>query len=458
MGASLSVRSVLPGLLLTMLLGALDQTMMTPALPAVAKDLGGLEQMPVVVTSYLAAATVVMPVYGKLGDRFGRRRVLLVAITLFVVGAALSASAGSIPQLIAFRAVQGLGGGGLMVGPQAVIGEMVSPRERGRYLGLIGTAYVLAAVGGPVLGGWVAATLGWRWIFALYLPLGALAFAVLAVTLRLPRPSERPPIDYLGAVSLGVTVVGVILLCQTQHLAWLAMILGFGAVWLVSTRFAADPILPLRLFRDRAFAIPVAISFLIGFALFGVLTYLPAYLQVALGVPTSRAGLVVTALMAGVLTTTVLSGRLITRTGRYKAYPMVGTALAAAGLTLMALVGVHAGAGTVAAVMILIGLGVGLVMQVMVLAAQNAVDYPDLGTATSSVIFLRQVGASTGVAVAGAVITARLSEQVPAQVALSQAVPLIFALMTPLLAVAFGLAAALPARPLRTTAHIKENA
>jgi EmrB/QacA subfamily drug resistance transporter len=439
-----------------MLLGALDQTTITPALPIVAAGLGGLDQMPAVVTSYLAAATAVMPVYGKLGDRFGRKRVLLAAVALFVAGAAACASARTMPELIAFRAVQGLGGGGLMVGPQAVIGEIVSPRERGRYLGYIGAAYVIAAVGGPVLGGLVVDTLGWRWIFALYPPLGALAFTVLAFTLRLPRPSQRLPIDYLGAASLAATVVGVIFLGQTQQLAWLVLIAVAGTAWVVSTRFAADPILPLRLFRDRAFAIPVSISFLIGFALFGVLTYLPAYLQVALGVPITRAGLVVTALLAGVLTTTVLSGRLITRTGRYKAYPVAGTTLAGAGLALMAVLGPRAGAGAIAVLMIVIGLGVGLVMQVMVMAAQNAVAYGDLGTATSSVTFLRQIGASTGVAVAGAIITAQISRQIPAEVAFSHAMPVVFALMTPLLAVAVGLAVALPARPLRTTAHVKE--
>jgi EmrB/QacA subfamily drug resistance transporter len=454
--AAPSVRTVLPGLLIAMMLGAIDQTTITPALPAVAAELGGLEKMPAVVTSYLAAATAVMPVYGKLGDRFGRKRVMLVAVALFVAGATACASASTMPQLIAFRAIQGLGGGGLMVGPQAVIGEIVSPRERGRYLGLIGAVYVVAAIGGPVLGGLVVQTLGWRWIFAFYPPLGAVAFAVLALTLRLPRPSERLPVDYLGAASLAAAVIGVIFLGQTRQLGWLALVAVAGTAWLISTRLAADPILPLRLFRDRAFAIPVAISFLIGFALFGVLTYLPAYLQVALQVPTSRAGLVVTALLAGVLTTTVLSGRLITRTGRYKAYPIAGTTLAGVGLALMAALGAAAGAGAIAALMILIGLGVGLVMQVMVMAAQNAVDYSDLGTATASVTFLRQIGASTGVAVAGAVITAELSKQIPAEVAFNHAMPLVFALMAPLLAVALALAVALPARPLRTTAHVRE--
>jgi EmrB/QacA subfamily drug resistance transporter len=452
-----SVGRVLPGLLLAMLLGALDQTIMAPALPAVAEDLGRLDQMPAVVISYLAAATAVMPLYGKLGDRFGRKRTLLVAVAIFVVGAALCAMATSMTLLIVFRAVQGLGGGGLMVGPQAVIGEVVSPRERGRYLGYIGAAFVVAAVGGPVLGGLIVEGLGWRWIFTLYLPLGAVAFAVLAATLRLPRPTERLPIDYAGALTLAAAVVGVVLFGQTRHATWLILTVAAAVAWLISTRFAADPILPWRLFRDRGFAIPVAISFLVGFALFGTLTYLPAYLQVALGLSASGAGLVVTALMAGVLTTTVLSGRLITRTGRYKAYPIVGAGVAAAGMALLATWGVGSGPGVIAAVMALIGLGVGLIMQVMVLVAQNAVAYGDLGTATSSVAFLRQIGASAGVAIAGALITTMLTDQVPAAVALSQAMPIVFGLMSPLLGLAFVLAVLLPARPLRTTAHVKET-
>jgi EmrB/QacA subfamily drug resistance transporter len=452
-----SVGRVLPGLLLAMLLGALDQTILAPALPAVAEDLGRLDQMPAVVTSYLAAATAVMPLYGKLGDRFGRKLTLLVAVAVFVLGAALCAMATSIALLTVFRAVQGLGGGGLMVGPQAVIGEIVSPRERGRYLGYIGAAYVVAAVGGPVLGGLIVEGLGWRWIFALYPPLGAMAFAVIAATLRLPRPARRPPIDYAGVLTLAAAVVGVVLFGQTRHPTWLVFAVIASAAWLISNRFAADPILPLRLFRDRGFAIPVAISFLVGFALFGTLTYLPAYLQVALGLSASSAGLVVTALMAGVLITTVLSGRLITRTGRYKTYPVVGAGLAAAGMALLAIRGADSGPAVITAVMALIGLGVGLIMQVMVLVVQNAVAYGDLGTATSSVAFLRQIGAAAGVAVAGALISTLLTDQVPAAVALSQAMPIVFGLMSPLLALAFVLAVLLPARPLRTTAYVKET-
>jgi EmrB/QacA subfamily drug resistance transporter len=461
---------VLSGLILAMLLGALDQTIMAPALPAVAGGLGGFDQMPAVVSAYLVAATVVMPVYGKLGDRYGRKPTMQVAIVVFVTGAVLCAVATSMPQFIAFRAIQGLGGGGLMIGAQAIIGEIVSPRERGRYLGFIGAAYVVAAVGGPLIGGFFIDRLSWRWIFAIYPPLGLLALVVLSLTLRLPpRPRTRAPLDVAGAVTLAVAVVGVVMTGQTRNPAYLLLAAAGAVGWLVSARFAKDPILPLRLFKDRAFAVPVAISALIGFALFGTITYMPAYLQIALGTSATQAGLLVTALMGGVLTTTIVSGRLITRTGRYKPYPVAGTALAAAGLGLIGLAG---GAPVaLAGAMLVTGLGVGLVMQVMVLAAQNAVEYEDLGTATSSVTFLRQIGASAGVALVGALITWRFSGVIPAtgsvtgpaelpesvRAAFAEAVPPVFAAMAPLLAVAFFLALALPARPLRTTAYVEEK-
>ncbi|MGH3647822.1 MAG: MDR family MFS transporter [Micromonosporaceae bacterium] len=450
-----SIGLAFPGLLLTMLMGALDQTIMAPALPSVARDLGGLEQMPAVVTAYLAAATVVMPVYGKLGDRFGRKPVIQVALGVFVTGAVLCGLAESMPQLVVFRALQGVGGGGLMIGAQAIIGELVSPRERGRYLGYIGAGYMVAAVGGPLIGGVFVDQWGWRWIFAIYPPLGLLAFAVLTATLRLPRPTGGAPIDYPGAVTLGAAVVGVVLLGQTGDPRWLVLALLGTAAWLLTARRAVDPILPLRLFADRGFAIPVAISFLIGFALFGTVTYLPAFLRIVLHVSATRSGIVVTALMAGVLLTTVVSGRLITRTGRYKGYPVAGTAVAALGLVLLGVVGGRGGVSALVGVMLLIGLGVGLVMQVMVLATQNSVAYADLGAATSSVTFLRQIGASVGVAVVGALITWRLAE--PGGAGAAEAVPVVFAMMAPLLVVAFGLAVALPARPLRTTAHVEER-
>jgi EmrB/QacA subfamily drug resistance transporter len=483
---------VLPGLMLVMLLGALDQTIMAPALPAVAGDLGGLNQIPAVVTAYLAAATVVMPAYGKLGDRFGRPRVLLVAIGVFMGGAILCGLAQSMTMLIAARIIQGAGGGGLMIGAQAVLGEVVSPRERGRYLGLLSAVFILAAVGGPLLGGLVVDHLSWRWIFALYLPLGLLALIMVRRTLRLPLPQARPPIDYAGAILLAIAVLAVVLLASiaghTGRLpAWTVPTLIMVAIaattaWLLTARRTADPILPLRLFRDRSFAIPTAISFLIGFALFGTVSYLPSYLQIATGSSSTLAGLVVTCLMTGVIITLVISGQLISRTGRYRIFPIMGTAVAAVGLALLATVNPGTATPVMLAFLLLIGFGIGMTMQVMMLVAQNAAPRPDLGTATSTVTFLRQIGASAGVAVVGAMITLRFTERLPQAVvdrlpggagglsadrlnalppelqyavaaAYGSAVPPVFGYVAPLLGLAFLLALALPARPLRDTAY-----
>jgi EmrB/QacA subfamily drug resistance transporter len=449
------VGAVLPGLLLAMFLGAIDLTIMAPALPAIAQDLGGLKRIPIVVTGYLLAATVVMPIYGKLGDRFGRKPVILVAIALFVSGATLCAFASSMGELAVFRALQGLGGGGLSLGAQAIIGEIISPRERGRYLGYIGAAYVVAAVGGPLLGGFLIDHVGWRGIFGIYIPLGILAAVLLGLTLRLPRPSSRLPVDYLGALSLATAVVGIVLLGPTQNVIFAGLAVIGIVAWLFSGRHAADPILPLRLFRDRGFAIPVSVSFLIGFALFGVITYLPSFLQVTSGLTATQAGLVLTALLAGVLISTVGSGRLITRTGRYKPYPVAGTAIAAIGMALLGVVLTQHRPLAIGGLMIIIGLGIGLVMQVMVLAAQNAAAYRDLGVATASVTFLRQIGASLGVAAVGAVVVGGNGASADA---LAARMPLVLLFMAPLLGLAFLLTLALPVLPLRETAYVREAA
>ncbi len=485
---------VLPGLMLAMLLGALDQTIMAPALPAVAADLGGLDQIPVLVTAYLASATVVMPAYGKLGDRFGRPRLLSVAIGVFVLGAILCAFAPTMLALIAARIVQGAGGGGLMIGAQAVLGEVVSPRERGRYLGLLSGVYILAAVGGPLVGGLVIDHLSWRWIFAGYPPLGLLAFLLVRRTPRLPVPAARPPIDYAGAIWLATAVLAIVLLAsqagQGRTPGWTipalaALALTATLLWLRTARRAADPILPLRLFASRSFAIATTVSFLIGFALFGTVSYLPAYLQIATGASSTLAGTVITCLMAGVITTVIISGLLISRTGKYRVFPIVGTALATVGLAVLGTVTPATPLPLLLGYLLLIGFGVGLTMQVMMVVAQNDAARDDLGTTTSAVTFLRQIGATTGVAVVGALITVRFVARLPAGVATrlpggtaglsaerlralpdelqaavaaayGSAVPPVFGYVAPLLGVAFLLTLALPARSLRDTAYADE--
>lgn len=482
-----SVAFALPGLLLVMLLAPLDQTSVVPALPEIAGELGGLDQIPTVITAYLVAATAVLPVYGRLGDRFGRKPLLLIALALFVLGALLCTLAASFPMFLAARVLQGVGGGGLMIGGQATVAEIISPRERGRYLGLFGAVAVLPAVGGPLLGGVLVDLFSWRWIFAVHLPLGVVAFAVLALTLRLPRPTTRQPVDLVGALALASTVVGAVLLADLlagggERPGWVLPTLAGATLaalllWLVSARFARDPVLPVRLLRRRGFVVPVLLSFTVGFALFGTLTYVPSFAQVGLGTTATEAGFLVTALMAGALTTMSVSGRLITRTGRYWWSPVTGTALMALGLLLFGLVGAPGGVPGLVAVLFLIGLGVGMVMQVVMLAAQNATDHSDLGAVTSSVLFLRQVGASVGVALMGALVTRSFTERLPAGVpdpggltpetvsalpasarelveaAFGAAVPAAALTVAPLLGLAFLLALALPALPLRTEAQ-----
>lgn len=480
------VMCVLPGLMLVTLLGALDQTIIAPALPSMAGEFGGLDQAPTVVTAYLLAATVTMPLYGKFGDRFGRKPALLVAIGAFVVGAVLCALAQSMPVLVVARVIQGAGGGGLTLSAQAILGEIVSPRERGRYLGLLGSMYILASVGGPLVGGFLIDQLSWRWIFAFYPPLALLAAVMLMRTLRLPAPRTRSSIDYAGAATLTTAVIGLTLLVSTGAGAgWIVAALGAVTAaaivtWLVTARTAKDPIIPLRLFRDRAFTICTAISFVIGFALLGVVTYLPSFLQIGMDTSPTQAGLAVTSLMAGVLVTMTGSGRLISRTGRYKAFPVAGTAITALSLVLFSRLDTDASMPVVIACIVLFGMGIGFVMQVVITVAQNAVGHADLGTATSAVTFVRQIGATVGAAVVGTVITVRFKAGLPADAvdrfsgtlspediaglpapaqqavagAFGNAVPTAFGYVAPLFVLAFLLALALPARTLGSTAHV----
>ncbi|GAA1798478.1 MFS transporter [Agromyces neolithicus] len=446
-------------LMVVMLLGAIDQTASAPALPLIAQEFGGVHLMPLVVVAYLGAATAAMPAYGKLGDRFGRRPVLLTAIVLFAAGAVVAATAASLPIFVGARIVQGLGGGGLMLSAQAIIGEIVSPRERGRYLGWIGIVYVIAAVGGPLIGGVVIQTVGWRWIFVGYLPLAVVAFVLAVRTLRLPRPSEKRPLDIVGAVSVAVLIAAVVVLASVVERGqpWPAITALIGVIalaattWIITALRATDPVIPLGLFRDPAFSVPVAVSLLIGVALFGTISFLPAVVQLGLGVSPVIAGSTVTVAMAGVIVTMTVSGRMIARTGRYRVYPVVGTATAAVGLGLLGLLRADTPLWAAALVLLMIGAGIGLVMQVMLLAAQNAVAHANLGVATSTVVFIRQVGATIGVAVTGALINVRSEAAAPGEYL--DAVAPVFGYGSIVLVLAFALTLMLPERPLRTTAH-----
>jgi len=404
---------IIGALLLGMLLAALDQTIVSTALPTIVGDLGGASHISWVVVAYLLAATVSTPMWGKLGDLYGRKSFFQASIVIFLVGSALSGISQSLLMLILFRALQGFGAGGLMVGAQAIIGDIVSPRDRGKYQGLFGAVFGLATVIGPLLGGFLTQDASWRWVFYINLPIGAVALVATALVLPGNLARVHHVIDYAGTALLAGGITALVLLTSLggTTYAWKsAPIIGLGVAgvalliaWGFVERRAVEPILPLKLFANKVFSATSAIGFVVGFALFGVITYLPAFLQVAKGADPTNSGLQLLPLMGGLIVTSTLSGLLISRWGRYKVFPVVGTAIMAVGVYLLSTVG----AGTSDAVMYLFmaitGIGLGGVMQVLVIAAQNAVPHRDIGVATAGATFFRSIGGSMGTAIFGAI-------------------------------------------------------
>ncbi|MFF5184846.1 MDR family MFS transporter [Streptomyces sp. NPDC000345] len=408
-------------LLLGMLLAALDQTIVSTALPTIVSELGGLEHLSWVVTAYLLASTAATPLWGKLGDQYGRKRLFQTAIVLFLIGSALCGMAQNMPQLIAFRAVQGLGGGGLMVLSMAIVGDIVPPRERGRYQGLFGAVFGAASVLGPLLGGLFTEHLSWRWVFYVNLPVGVVALAVIATVLHIPRRATRHVIDYLGTLLIASVATCLVLVASLGGTTWdwgspqivgLAVLGAVLAVAFVAVeRRAAEPVLPLKLFRVRTFTLSAVISFIVGFAMFGAMTYLPTFLQVVQGVSPTMSGVHMLPMVAGMLLSSTASGQIVSRTGRWKVFPLCGTAVTTVGLLLLHQLDENSSTAGMSTSFFVFGLGLGLVMQVLVLIVQNAVAYEDLGVATSGATFFRSIGASFGVAVFGTVFAGRLGDK-----------------------------------------------
>ncbi|WP_435970352.1 DHA2 family efflux MFS transporter permease subunit [Streptomyces sp. Qhu_M48] len=408
-------------LLLGMLLAALDQTIVSTALPTIVSELGGMEHLSWVVTAYMLASTAATPLWGKLGDQYGRKKLFQAAIVIFLVGSALCGIAQNMPQLIAFRAVQGLGGGGLMVLSMAIVGDLVSPRERGKYQGLFGAVFGATSVLGPLLGGLFTEHLSWRWVFYINLPIGIVALFVIAAVLHIPVRSTRHTIDYLGTFLIASVATCLVLVASLGGTTWAwgsAQIIGLAVlgavllVWFVQVeRRAVEPVLPLKLFRIRTFTLVSVISFVVGFAMFGAMTYLPTFLQVVQGVTPTMSGVHMLPMVLGLLITSTVSGQIVSRTGRWKVFPILGTALTALGLLLLNELTETSTTWEMSFYFFVFGAGLGLVMQVLVLVVQNAVSYEDLGVATSGATFFRSIGASFGVAVFGTIFTTRLTHK-----------------------------------------------
>ena len=414
------VMIILPGLLLAILLAMLDNLIVSTALPRIVGDLGGVAHLSWVVTAYILASTVTTPFYGKLGDMYGRKKFFIAAIVIFLIGSALSGLSQSMDQLIAFRALQGLGAGGLMVSAMATLGDIVAPRERGRYMSYMMVVMMLATIGGPLLGGFITTSFSWRWIFYINIPVGGAALVYLMATLHMPVKRVKHKIDYLGGGLLALAATSLILLATwggTEYRWGSGQIIGLALLAVAATiafcvteTRAAEPMLPLHVFRNRNFSVTMALTFLTGLAMFGALTFLPLYQQTVQGASPTVSGLMLTPMMLGVTVTSIVAGQVTTRTGRYKIFPILGGAIMGLAMYLLTGLSVTTTRTTSEIHYVILGLGMGFLMQMVSLIAQNSVQQKDMGVASSARMFFQQIGGSLGVAAFGAVFTRRLTD------------------------------------------------
>lgn len=413
-----SVSLVIVAVAVTLLLASLGQTIVSTALPVIVRDLGGLEHLTWVVIAYLLSSTVVAPIYGKLGDLYGRKIVLQAAIVIFLLGATLSAMATSMTFLIAARAVQGLGGGGLMVVAMTVVADVIPARQRGRIQGVFAGVFGLSTLAGPLLGGFFVQSLSWHWIFLINIPVGLVALAVITTVLRPQAVRVKHKIDYLGFLLLTAALSAVILLTSLGGVVfpWISAPMGglvllsvvlLGAFLFVEAR-ADEPVLPLSLFRSNTFVVINTVLVLVGITMFGTITFIPLYLQIAKGVSPVSSGLQLLPMMAGMIGASVLAGQFMSRTGRYRVLPIGAMVVLTTGLLLLATMGLDTPSWLVGLYMLAVGVGIGPTMSVGVTAVQNAIDRRMVGVATASVTLFRQIGGSLGVSVFGAIFSHRL--------------------------------------------------
>ncbi|MDH6131887.1 EmrB/QacA subfamily drug resistance transporter [Kitasatospora sp. MAA4] len=408
-------------LLLALLIAALDQTIVSTALPTIVSDLGGLEHLSWVVTAYLLASTAATPLWGKLGDMYGRKRFFQASIVIFLIGSVLCGIAQNMGELIAFRALQGLGGGGLIVLTQAIVGDLVPPRDRGKYQGLFGAVFGATSVLGPLLGGLFVDNLSWRWVFYINLPIGIVALAVIAVVLHTTETKREHRIDYLGTALIASVATCLVLMTSLGGVTWpwgSWQVIGLGvlgivllAAFIAVERVAEEPVLPPRLFASRTFSLVAVISFVVGFAMFGALTFLPTFLQVVHGVSPTLSGIHMLPMVLGMLLTSIGSGQIVARTGHYRIFPIAGTAVVTVGLLLLSRLNENSSTLETSLYFLVFGLGLGLVLQVLVLIVQNSVGYQDLGVATAGATFFRSIGASFGVSIFGTIFTSGLNHR-----------------------------------------------